>query len=79
MLITSMNSSASSLEKRHCQQREDDYTVRGSAGSYRTRLHLNASTTGEQSLFIAVGAPGAVCLSLRVMQFLITLEVPILR
>lgn len=35
----------------------DEYTVRDSMGSYRTRLHLNvfARATGEQSLFIAAG------------------------
>lgn len=58
MLITSMNSSASALEK--CQparEREkegkDDYAVRGTTTSYRARLHLDAPATGERSLFIA--------------------------
>lgn len=52
-----MDSSASSLEKCRCQQREMSAQSENSMGSYRTRLHLNAfaRATGEQSLFITAG------------------------
>lgn len=58
MLITSMNSGASALLKNVIASSErDDYTVGRSTGSYRARLHLNASATGGNKVYLS--RPGA--------------------